>query len=552
MQRSFLARTFNAFTRGVLVASLIILALSFFKDADARPVHISDTAVALQRALNAYGAANQSVEQIDSLYKDNAYQLLWHGSDSAQRRNSALIRMVETLDNSGVPAIDYPLPQRQDHSATIDVEYDIAMSRVFLRLVTDLTRGRTSPSELGIEWDISRNDNDFTAIARRLLSATEFATTLESLHPQHRHYQLLRSALWHYQTISANGGWQSLPDNLLLKPGALDTQVSLLRERLTAESGNQQIINSAVPTLFDPALEQAVIRFQRLHGLNADGIVGRDTVAALNVSAEQRVEQISLNLERWRWLPRELGERHILVNSAEFTLALYDGGKPSLNMRVVVGKSQRQTPIVSKKMKYLVLNPTWTVPPKILHDDILPKLQAQPDYLQRKGMRIFDGWNANAAQISEDQVDWSRVSERSSPYKVQQSPGANNALGQIKFMFPNQHSVYIHDTPSRSLFSERVRAFSSGCVRIEQPFALAQALVKGSKKWAKGALQSTLDQGETTNVILKESVPVHLTYLTAWVSEQGELHFRNDVYKRDSRLQVALLNPTQRKVKENS
>ena len=546
MWRSFITRAFNTFTHAMLVASLIILCLSFV-DAEAKPIYASDRDNEVTTTLKLAIENSRNAAALKALYQSSNYQPLWSGSSEADKRRTALINILQDISANGLNVRDYSLPLLTNESQAFDASYDISISKLFLKLVSDLAHGRTSPNELGIEWDISRDDDSVADKAKHIVSAADFAAEFEKLHPRHKHYQLLRAALTHYRTLANRGGWQSLPNNTLLKPGAIDSAVTLLRQRLSAESGDKQLITSAVPELYDEALERAVKSFQRRQGLDQDGVVGRNTVAALNVPVEQRIEQIALNLERWRWLPGQLGKKHVLVNTAEFTLALYEDDRSVLDMRVIVGKTARQTPIVSKKMKYLVLNPTWTVPPKILHDDILPKLKDQPDYLKTKGMRIFDGWSADANQLSEAEVDWSRVSTRHSPYKVQQAPGVANALGQIKFMFPNQHSVYIHDTPSRSLFSERVRAFSSGCVRVEHPMELAKALLSTTGKWSNTDLQQTLDKGKTKNITLPESVPVHLVYLTSWVSESGELHFRKDIYKRDARLQLALLNPSHTK-----
>ena len=546
MQRSFFVRSFSAFTRGVLAAALILLVLSFLEKANARPVYPDEIQALRAKQFNDVLGDTRDAEALRELYLANNYAPIWHNSDRAIERRHDLQAALDTIAFDGLNQERYPVLEFDPTENNSNLSRDIETSRSFLRLIGDLSNGLTSPSELGIEWDINVEKQSTIVLAKQLLVADNIATALDTIRPAHRHYQTLRAALQHYRQIAAHGGWTKIPEDTLLKPGAISERVTLLRNRLTAELGTPYLQTSAVPELYGEELEAAVTALQRRHGLDPDGVVGRRTVAALNVPVEQRIEQIALNLERWRWLPQKLGDRHILVNTAEFTLALYENDKSMLDMRVVVGKAERQTPIVSKSMKYLVLNPTWTVPPKILHDDILPKLREQPDYLQSKGMRIYAGWSADAAVLAEDQVDWSRVSERNSPYKVQQAPGANNALGQIKFMFPNQHSVYIHDTPARSLFSARVRAFSSGCVRVEHPMVLAKALLSSSQRWQDDAVRQTLESGETTSVILPQAVPVHLVYLTAWVSDSGELHFRDDIYKRDRQLQLALLGTPER------
>ncbi len=367
MQRSFLARSFSAFTRGVLAASLILLVLSFIERANARPAYpLSDADIrvaSFQQAID----GSRDAEQLRRLYQLTNYRNIWSGDEAAENRIEALNTALARISADGHSRHHYPIAT---NASDADLVNDIATTRVFLRLIGDLTHGRTSPNELGIEWDISRTGDDVAAIAASVVEAGNFRAALDRVGPAHSHYSTLRTALQYYQRIAENGGWVALPAETLLKPGAMDFRVALLRERLATESGNTYLMKTAVPGLYGKALEAAVVAFQRSHGLDQDGIVGRDTVAALNVPVERRIEQIALNLERWRWLPRELGNRHVLVNTAEFTLSLYENNRSTLDMRVVVGKTQRQTPIVSKKMKYLVLNPTWTVPPKILHDDI--------------------------------------------------------------------------------------------------------------------------------------------------------------------------------------
>ncbi len=557
MNIRFSIRAFSHFTRGVLVACLLTLWVTF-SQADANPRHVElatniDRPELIGNSLTGkpfHPMSGGSV--LGKLYQAQNYQPLWQGSEEARRRATELAGFLPRVSDDGLEPREYRLPTRQTRDRVIDADYDIAMSETFLALVDDLSHGRTSPGELGIEWDIVRGEDDLLATANRILAADDFVAELVTSHPQHKHYIKLRTALKRYRDIDDLGGWPRMPDDLLLVTGSIDSRIALLRERLAIESGDHRLLAGDSTNRFDKHLEQAILNFQRQNGLDADGVVGRDTLAALNITAAQRVEQIALNLERWRWLPAQLGDKHILVNSANFKLTLYEKETPTLDMRVIVGKTYRQTPIVSKEIKSLVLNPTWTVPPRILHRDILPRLERDPDYLKARGIRIFDGWSADAIQLSEDEVDWSRVSSRHTPYRVQQAAGAKNALGRVKFMFPNQHSIFIHDTPGRSLFNERVRTFSSGCIRVERPLALARALLSTVENGSDMDLQAVLDAGATTNLMLPRSVPVHLVYLTAWVDDNGELQFRRDVYNRDANQQLAVNNPEHGQVSTDS
>ena len=540
---------FTRFSHGALLGTLLWLWMVLAGDVMASPQReplppaTPAVAVTIERAL----VNTPDTDRLRTIYRNASFQPLWYGTPEGRERDRALRGFTEKLVEHGFSAQAYRLPRPLANTPLSAAAYDLAMSINLIAVIEDLKFGRISPDELGIEWDIARDQRGVEAIVAQIVNAIDPRAALESLLPAHPHYRSLQGALNHYRRLAEAGGWSQVPDDLLLRHGAIDPRVTTLRERLVAEFGWHEWLESPAPEVFDTSLEEAVREFQRRYGLEPDGLAGRETLAVLNISATQRADQIEANLERWRWLPRDLGDRHILVNAANFSLSLYDGDKRALDMRVIVGKTYRQTPILSKPMRYLVLNPTWTVPPKILRRDILPKLVEDPEYLKTKGMQVFNGWEADAQQLDLAEVDWSKVSTRHSPYRVQQSPGAQNALGQVKFMFPNAHSVYIHDTPNRGLFSERVRAFSSGCVRVEHPLKLAEALLAtesgDAKDWRVG-----LESGATTNVLLPKPLPVHLVYMTAWVDDQGITQFRRDIYQRDHNLQLALnrLNPREK------
>jgi len=289
-------------------------------------------------------------------------------------------------------------------------------------------------------------------------------------------------------------------------------------------------------------LEQAVRRFQTRHGLQVDGVVGKKTRAAMAVPVEQRIHQIRLNLERWHWVPRDLGNRYILINTAAFELEAYDNDEVSLAMRVIVGKEERPTPVFTENMRYLIVNPYWNVPNKLATHDLIPAQLNDPDYFHRKDIRIFAGWQAGAEEVDPALIDWQAyLGVRYLPYKLQQAPGPANSLGRIKFMLPNAHSVYLHDTPARHLFEKPVRAFSSGCVRVENPLQLADyVLASRSGGSARPDIESIIASGETRTLSLPESIPVYFLYQTAWTDSLGQVHFRDDIYRRDVLLAAAL------------
>ena len=285
-------------------------------------------------------------------------------------------------------------------------------------------------------------------------------------------------------------------------------------------------------------MSEAVRRFQLRHGLEVDGAVDSATLAALNVPVAARVEQIRINLERWRWLPQDLGRRHILVNIPAFELVVVEDAKPVLDMRVVVGREYRRTPVFTGRMTYLVLNPYWHVPRSIAVIDKLPVLQKNVGYLAEQRMRVFRESGGGREEVAPATVDWGSLSRTSFPFQLRQDPGPLNALGQVKFMFPNQFNVYLHDTPSRELFAPAARSFSSGCIRLEHPMQLAIDLLRGTS-WTPDAIQRALEDRQDLAITLPEAVPVYLQYWTAW-SGEDLIHLRPDIYDRDRLLSAAL------------
>jgi murein L,D-transpeptidase YcbB/YkuD len=277
--------------------------------------------------------------------------------------------------------------------------------------------------------------------------------------------------------------------------------------------------------------------FQLRNGLTADGVVGKATIEAMNIPVEDRIATIEANLERWRWLSDDLGERYIEVNIANFELQVIEKDDMVFRTEVIVGRTLRETPVFSSTMTYLVLNPDWTVPPTILNDDIIPSVINNPDYLAEKNLKIL---RMDGTEVDPSTIDWINMVQAGFPYRIHQEPGPTNALGRVKFMFPNQYSVYIHDTPDQNLFGRTDRSFSSGCIRVNNPLDLAACIMKDSTAWTPEQIKNVIDQGEERTVNLAKSIPVHIVYLTAWASDDGLVYFRKDIYDRDQPLLAAL------------
>jgi murein L,D-transpeptidase YcbB/YkuD len=346
-------------------------------------------------------------------------------------------------------------------------------------------------------------------------------------------YDRFKTALAEYRAIQANGGWASVPSGPTLRPGMTDERVPALAARLTV-TRDLPAASAAPSALYDETLVAAVQRFQARHGLAADGVVGAGTLAALNVPVAARIDQLRVSLERAREVFYDPESDFLVVNVAGFQLYHVRRGEIVWRTRVQVGQPYRQTPIFRAEMTYVVVNPTWTVPPTVFRNDILPAVRRTPAYLASRHIDVFD---SGGAAVDPASVDWS---SRNPPYRLVQRPGPDNALGRIKFMFPNEHSVYLHDTPSRDLFSRDSRAFSSGCIRVENPFELVQQLL-GER--ARARLDAVVTSGRTQTIFLDKPMTVMLLYWTAEVDGTGRVSFFPDVYQRDQAVIAALAEP---------
>jgi len=344
-------------------------------------------------------------------------------------------------------------------------------------------------------------------------------------------YDFLERTLRKYIDIKRAGGWPKIALGPTIQAGGKGPRVDTLRTYLKI-TGDLPAESSASINILDQDLETAVQRFQRRHGLIADGIVGKNTQAALNISVEDRINQIQINLERWRSISYDSGSRYLMVNIPGFELSIVENDTVVQKMRAIVGKKRRQTPVMSDRITYLELNPYWNIPRKIFLKDILPRIQEDPEYLARQGIRVFDGWQREASELDPVYIDWGEVSYDRFPYRLRQDPSEINALGKVKFMFPNQKGVYIHDTPGKNLFAKQKRTFSSGCVRVQDPLTLAEYLLS-EQNWDREKLATIIETGQRKIIVLKKAIPVHLVYFTAWVDKGGELNFREDIYGKD-------------------
>ena len=501
------------------------------------------------RPLEVAGTRLVAVQCIPRFYERRGFQLAW----SDPRNVAELIALVKQTYEHGLNPKDYQLEELegllQGGPATgfaepaRRAERDLLLTDILIRLLYHAHFGKVNPADLDADWNFGRSlhGEDPVEKVEQALSSGSLKDFLADEMRAPYFYVRLRAALAEYRALAASGGWPRVSGGPTLHPGDTGERVAELRRRLEV-TGDQPHSESDSPQYFDSQLEAGVRAFQERHGLEVDGKVGRRTSKALNVTVEQRIEQLRVNLERIRWVYHNLPQDFLLVDIAGFHVNLVRGGEVSWSAKAQVGKPFRSTPVFRATMTYLVFNPTWTVPPTILRKDVIPKLKREPGHLETMNMSLLDG---AGERVDPRSVDWAKVSARRFPYTVRQEPGPENALGRVKFMFPNSHFVFLHDTPSKSLFDRAQRTFSSGCIRVERPLELAELLLDDPVKWHQEAIRQVLDSGKTRSVVLEKPLPVLLFYWTAEVADDGRVYFREDIYGRDQQVLKALDAPPQ-------
>ncbi len=423
-------------------------------------------------------------------------------------------------------------------------EFDLLCTDAFLLFGQHLLSGVVNPSNLFRMWEARPRFVDWPAYLQDALAAQTVDVHLQVLKPEYPGYDRLVAGAADYAKIAAAGGWPVIPPGKSLKKGASDPRVPILRRRLIA-GGDLAPSTASEEHRFDDALDQAVRKFQRRHGLAEDGAVQKETLKALNVPVERRVAQMLINLERWRWLPQEVGTRFLFINIPDFSLAAVENGRAPLSMRVVVGrrhsrdpKIDYRTPVFTGRMTHLEINPYWNVPHNIAVREYLPKLKKDSLALRKQAMKIIIGRDT---VVDPQTVEWEKLNEQTfKKYRIRQDPGAFNALSHIKFMFPNRFDVYLHDTPQRSLFRRTVRDFSHGCMRVEKPIDLAVYLLQDDANWSRERILAAIRKGRNQAVDLPAPVTVHIAYWTAWVDPDGTVQFRDDIYRYDSVLEAVM------------
>ncbi len=484
--------------------------------------------------------------ELPKFYTNREFELAW----TSQKNKRDLIESLESSYDEGLSPEDYHLDRirklmaksdKAKLSKTETAEFDLLMTDALILYASHLLDGKLEQSDIRKKWDVERNSGP--ANPDSLLTITlhnqNIKQVLEDFKPHHYMYNLMKFHLKRLRKESAEGGWPRVSDGEVLKPGDTAARVSEIRKYLLAVGDlKESLVENK--NIFDKDLEEGVKKFQWRHKLTQDGIIGKGTVEQMQVPVEDRIDMLLLNLERTRWIFHQPDEDFLLVNIAGFHVKRFTNRKEVFNSRAIVGKYHKESPIFKGVMEYIVINPTWTLPYSIATHETLPNLKKDPGYLEEKHMEVMD---SKGKILDPSSIDWNQYSSGNFPFIIRQKAGPWNALGEVKFIFPNKYAVYLHDTPSRGLYNQQDRAFSHGCIRTEDKWGLLMSLMNDPEVWNMEKINKILESGETTKINLPKPINIYLIYLTAAVDQDNNLMFMKDVYKRDAAVLKALKAP---------
>ncbi|EMR01813.1 murein L,D-transpeptidase [Cesiribacter andamanensis AMV16] len=485
-------------------------------------------------------------EHFKKFYRQRDYQTAWVTSRGLNKQGEALLEAIDKAGDDGLNSEDYKLQYLQHSKKRVEKEKEVALEEVtkldkeltaaYLKLASHKLKGRVNPERLDALWKTNRRSKDLARHLQNALDRGSIAESLQELEPQDPQYTALKKAYNNYrQLLEEKGEWPQLPADLTIKAGDSSKYVATLRERLSADGYFKTPAPDSLQQVYDSTLVQAVMTYQDINGLEPDGVVGGETLAMLNTPLKERINQLQLNLERIRWSPEKPEGKYLLVNVPQYKLYIFNGNKKDMEMRVIVGEAYKSnTPIFNDTLQYIAFSPTWTVPNSIATQEMLPKLQKDPSWLSRNNFVLYEGWSENAPELNPRSINWNKVSADNFPYRIVQQPGKSNALGHMKFMFPNDMDIYLHDTPTESLFQRAERDFSHGCVRVEKPIDLAVYLLQ-DEGWDAAKVQEHMNLPTPENVVLEEKLPIFIDYRTAWVDDEGHVTFAKDIYGHDKK-----------------
>lgn len=536
-------------TRSQAGGLLALVTLSLVLAGCRKPLTDAQVVAAMRQVVDSLpapqGLPDLRWRMIQAVYRERKFEPLWTGIDAPTSRGLEFIHALTSAATQGLRPSDYDLPalrvalfraydkklDRDSIPAALS-RLDLQLTRTFFTYGTHLFSGRLDPAAVDSGWFIAERRSGVDTLLLLGLTRKSFSEMVSPLYPQREEYGRLVQALAEYRGLQGRGGWDSIPipPRVKLEPDAVDSLVPLIRRRMLV-TGELKDPSSPDPYRYDSVLAGAVAIFQGRHGLEMDSVIGRSTIEAMNVPVDMRIGQIELNMERYRWLPDNLGARHILVNVPDYHLYAYDDNKEVFQMRVVVGKDfDNPTPVFADSMSYIVFRPYWNVPPRIVKEEIVPLARKDPEYITKHNFEVLRGREV----IDPATIEWAEVDTAKINFYVRQKPGPLNSLGLVKFMFPNQFDVYLHDTPARSLFRRAGRAASHGCIRVERPEQLAQFALSRNPEWDLRKIRDAMRRDSSQQVGLRQKVPVYIVYFTSFVRD-GAVSFRSDLYGTDRR-----------------
>ena len=487
-----------------------------------------------------------SQTELPRFYTNRDFELAWN----SDKNKKDLLESIESSFDEGLDPKDYHLERikklltnskKGELTNSQLVDMDLLMTDALLLYASHLLEGKLEQSDLRKTWDVERNEGPSNpdSLLTTTLHNQNIKVILEDLKPDNKMYRLMKFHLKKLRAEAEKGGWPEVSEGEVLKPGDSDQRIVEIRKFLVAV-GDLDEKPFDYEEVFDEELERAVKKFQKRHKLTSDGVIGKETIEQMKVPVEDRIDMILLNLERTRWVFQQPDDDFLLVNIAGFQLKRITNGSEVFDSRVIVGKYNKETPVFKGVMKYIVINPTWILPYSIATHETLPQLKKDPRYLAAKHMEVID---KKGNILDPDKIDWSIYSAGNFPFIIRQKAGPWNALGEVKFIFPNKYLVYLHDTPSRGLFNEQDRAFSHGCIRTEDKWGLLMSLMNEPEVWNMDKINEILKSGETTRIDLPKPINIYLVYLTAAVDQENNLLFMKDIYKRDKAVLNAMNEP---------
>jgi len=498
------------------------------------------------------------LQDVCEFYARRKYRTAWVTPEAISDQALELMNVLSAGEQNGLQPIDYHWKvirlfqwlsqERLKLHRPLPPEYlaawDVLLTDAYFLYADHVSRGRLNPMAFSNVEIAPSPQFDLTDHLEVSLATNRISAALAGLQPHHPGYFRLRDALRRYRHIARTVPWREIGTSRIKRGEREEIAVPRMRAKLQAlgDLGEEEPDDAAV---LDDSLSRALSEYQKRHGLPCSGELDAATAAWLNQPLEKLIRVIELNLERWRWLPLDLGAYYVLVNIPGFQLDLIESERSALNMRVVVGKRRRETPVFSDRISQIVLNPAWEIPPRLLVRDKLPALRSEVDFFSRHQISVWEEWGDAKRMIDPGEIDWKNVSvsDLLGRYHLRQAPGASNPLGRIKFILSNDFNIYLHDTIARNLFEKDVRAYSSGCVRLEKPMALATLLLKRQRFWTPERLAAALQFDLEQKICLTKPVPVHILYWTCWASDDGRVCFRNDVYGLDQAMSAEFQRP---------